>query len=302
MLSLGYSPDEIKQKGTALTTGVANGVTLNQLPKIAAYGAAQAGRLGLTDDTYESALDRAYANRETIKKANPYVYGSGDIVGGAALPFGGASKLGRIGSGAFQSAAYETGEKGATNSDILSSALQGGIFGTALEAIPVAGKTLKFIGDWGEQASLGLKKSAMRKSMVKNADKTLLGQGYDSVKKLIKEGKGDADSLDTVSRVFAYGDERAKAFAKIANDEIVKNVQKQEDILFDSFNQTFKKTKLITLPKSAALAVELKPGSNFDKAVKSFKGGDVKGAGGITKFPEAEKYKAAYDKLGLKTA
>lgn len=254
MLALGYSPQEVSSD---ILVGAGNALTLNQLPTVAALGSAALG------GDYNQALERAFAGRQAIKERSPMAYTGGELLGSAISPLnkvGAGSALGRVASGVGQAAAYQAGEQGANPADIQAAATQAGILSTGLEAIPIFGKAMRGLQGTLQESGLGLRGAAMKKAGSKAKDKTILGEGYDLVKNLLRKGEGNADAIKEAQKVLTGSANRAGSYLEVADSKIKELVKKQEDIVLDATNKLFKTTKVgnqkIMLPKSKVPAIE----------------------------------------------
>lgn len=285
MENLGMTTPEAQSiaLGDFLTSTV-NAGTFNQLPRIAAAGSA-----ALTGEDYNQALERAYAGRQAIRERSPLASGAGDIIGGLVNPLDKLNKLGslaRIGSAAGQTALYQTGEQGTSLQDAASAGLLGGGTTAVFEAIPLIGKPIRKLQETFQESGLGLRGAAMKKAGSKVKDKTLLGEGYDLVRDLLKKGDGPQGAIEQAQKVMTGSANRAGSYVEVADAKIKELVKKQEDIALDVSNKLFKKTKVgnqaIMLPKSKVPAIEfdLNQAKNYMAAgdtgrLTSAVGGDI---------------------------
>lgn len=224
----------------------------------------------IANQSYAAARQEEFARRKMLDERAPIASIVGETIGTLANPITrftpAKSALARIGVAGLQTAANQLGEE---NAD-LSAATGAGVLGAGatglLEAIPLAGKVLKYVRNFAEEAGLGLKGSAMKKAMNKQVQKTALGEGYDAVRQSILNNSGDPDLLAQATKIFSSAPDRIDAYMDLADNQIKALISKQDEIAAQAaqaVKPAFGRTKK-SLP-----SLDFSKGKSFEKNLKS---------------------------------
>jgi len=257
----------------AFPYGALNSITFNQLPRIEA-GIGAMSEMG--DDeafmkAYDANLKRAYDRREEFKQVGTeFPYYSPDIFGQVASlvaknPFTAGelvgnpfSKAAKVGTGALWAAKnilatagkaglYQSGEQGATDRDMLDTALVAGGATGLLESLGPLGKLIGWGSEKATQAGLGLKRTAMKGAMKKTKDKTLVAEGYEKVRKYLDEADISDTNKQEFNKFFSTGSEaKPEALLRTADKIASKAVKEQESLVVEAdklMKQMASKTK-----------------------------------------------------------
>lgn len=303
---------EAKPDPETLAYTAANAALFNQGPRVEAglesladtasklweQPEARADVLGTLGQSYDDALATAFNRREMLRERDPGTALIGDITGTLANPATRytpvKSALARIAVAGAQTAANQMGEENASIDDIKAAGLLGGGATAAFEAIPLVGKGLKYVRNFAEEAGLGLKGSAMKKSMNKQVSKTALGEGYDAVKNMITKGEGDENLIAQANKIFSNAPDRIEAVSSLANNKIAQLVDNQTAIAEEAANKVISKTGAVV---KNAPTFEFGPGSNFSKEIARLSGKSAKGGIPAQSLPEVNAFTETYNSL-----